>query len=114
MSICSRDRHKIRAKCMARQGSKCFWCDRPLRIQQQRGGRLPDDYPTVDHLRDKFHPGRRETNKGERRYVVACPPCNHARGVGEQSCVPLDELQRRSGRGDAAWERDLQKSLTET
>ena len=58
----------------------CHWCRRELRLYDIRGGKLPPDYPTIDHLKDKFLHGKRpEVGMKQTTLVLACPKCNNER-----------------------------------
>lgn len=76
----------------------CFWCRRPLtdypdyfmwhnaRYRKKHGikeDRMPDDYPTIDHLKSKFFGPRPDVNYKQKTLVLACPPCNLARSQEE-------------------------------
>lgn len=69
-----------RAELYQQQGGKCFWCQGQMRQLKTDGGPFPDDLCTLDHLRNRYHPGRLEPTTGETRYVAACYACNHRRG----------------------------------
>lgn len=63
-----------------RDGRQCWWCGRTLlpidRIPYLPLGRVPVDYPTLDHLTPKSFGGRNMLSN----LVVACQPCNNRRG----------------------------------
>jgi hypothetical protein len=65
----------------------------------EKGGPVPDNFATIDHLRSRLSPHRTEPNlTNEERTVLACPPCNLDRAAQEEKAIPLHELWRRSGR----------------
>jgi 5-methylcytosine-specific restriction endonuclease McrA len=79
------------------QGGCCHWCKEPMRlIEDNPGGGCPKDMATIDHLRDRFHPERRQPPRGEERYVAACWNCNNKRGAVRQAELGKPELQRRA------------------
>jgi len=62
----------------------CYWCRKPLKLYAHfRGGRLPDDYPTIDHLKSKFFGQRPDVFMKEYTLVIACSTCNNARSKKE-------------------------------
>lgn len=83
-----------------RQGGKCYWCAREifLRFRSGGGAAFPDE-ATLDHLDDKFSEERGQ-HPTEFRRVVACNDCNERRGREAQERAGIDELRRRSGRGN--------------
>ena len=86
-------------KLFARQCGKCHWCG--IDIVMPRKGKseksFPKNFATLDHLRDRFHPGRRNNSHGTERTVLACWLCNFNRGVESQRNQPIEELRRRAG-----------------
>ena len=64
----------------------CHWCRRTLRSYPDypacSGQRMPDDFPTIDHLNSRLWGARPET-KGKRTLVLSCPGCNNRRNVEE-------------------------------
>lgn len=70
---------KVR-KLYARDGRRCYWCGRvmlPLHeLDGFKGPKFPPEFPTIDHLVPRSHRGGNALSN----LVVACPPCNHARG----------------------------------
>ena len=49
---------------------------------------------TIEHLRSRLHPGRREPARGEQRRVLACWKCNNERGRAELLALPLEERRQ--------------------
>ncbi len=83
-----------------RQNGRCHWCECDLVLSPpgKHVKKQPPNLGTIDHLRDRFDPARRERNRhGERRLVLACLACNNRRGAESQAAVGKDELRRRSG-----------------
>lgn len=82
------------------QGGCCYWCKcemvLPPATALPRGQKLPANTLTLDHLRDRFHPGRQQPARGDKRYVAACWQCNAERGQVAQRAQPAEELRRRS------------------
>ncbi len=68
------------------QGGLCHWCRCPMILVEPNGkNRLPPNACTIDHLRSRLDPTRREPARNqERRLVAACQRCNSARGSREQ------------------------------
>jgi hypothetical protein len=102
---------KYRAHIYKREGGKCFWCGIDTVLESPAKGRLPDNLATVDHLRPKHDPTRREkVSKGtERRIVLACRKCNHERDKIDYNNLPRETLWRMSG----AYPRDAHAHKTE-
>lgn len=70
----------------ARDGRNCYWCGRALIRRDDfvpAVGRLPDDYPTLEHLVPRSMGGSDRLEN----LVLACPPCNVERG-NDESWVP--------------------------
>lgn len=56
----------------------CNWCGKFLIYTKKNGGVLPNNYPTLDHLNDRFlkkRPCEHFT------IVLSCPPCNVNRSM---------------------------------
>lgn len=51
----------------------CHWCRRPLKLPEKKptGGTLPDDYPTIDHLKSRFW-GKRKRCRNEKKNTYSC------------------------------------------
>lgn len=85
------------------QGGLCHWCFAPMvLVEPQSKGRLPRNACTIDHLRSRLDPTRREpARNGERRLVAACHICNTRRGAKESAeadrGVSRQELWLRNG-----------------
>ena len=82
----SRKKHSRRRRLYARQRGMCYWClclmrspDPRLRDKEP----VPDDYPTIDHLDERFTE-RRGKMVGERT-VLACRVCNNHRSNDNMS-----------------------------
>ena len=54
---------------------------------------------TVDHLRSRLHPERKEPAYGARRLVMACLRCNEERARLEVAGLSREELHRRACNG---------------
>jgi hypothetical protein len=94
-----RRKYRLFSLCMS-QNWKCHYCPRPI-IWGDRSPKAPrpDNFATIEHLRDRFHPDRQEPLKrGEQRWVAACNRCNFERGRESQMAQPIEELRRRSQR----------------
>lgn len=78
---------KRRAVLFQEQGGLCHWCKQPMQLltMPEQPKSMPLDLCTIDHLRDRFDPARREVARGERRLVAACWDCNHKRGVEREA-----------------------------
>jgi hypothetical protein len=93
-----------RAALWREQAGHCWWCWRETVLVEPapKGGRLPPNAATVDHLRSRLDPARQiPPANGERRLVMACHACNTARGSKEgaehDQLLGPQELWRRSG-----------------
>lgn len=80
------------------QNGLCYWCGCPMVPPPFKRWGAPRNGATIDHLRDRTHPGRREPARGEQRLVAACRDCNERRGAETQRALGIDELHHRSGR----------------
>ena len=88
-----------RAALFREQGGLCYWCKRECVLIvwiPKRKVAIPRNLATLDHLRDRFHPGRQEPARGDKRYVMACWECNHERGRQSVRSQPIEELRKRS------------------
>lgn len=64
----------------------CHWCRRELKSYPNRTrGKLPADFPTIDHLTSKFLCPRRDTRMRKTTLVLACQKCNTARQKEEHA-----------------------------
>lgn len=83
MKIKTSDKGKTRDSAMRRRlnlmklDPHCFWCKRKLSLYYYLSdGKLPDDFPTIDHLNSREVKRYRPLH-GVR--VLSCPPCNVGR-----------------------------------
>jgi hypothetical protein len=79
------------------QGGLCYWCKGEAVLmdgQNFHGVGQPKNLATLDHLRDRYDPTRREPSNGEPRYVMACYDCNQKRGY-ERTMQQSIEVRRR-------------------
>jgi hypothetical protein len=75
----------------------CFWCGKLMRlVELPRGGPMPSDAATIDHLYSRLHP-RRLMFSGEPRRVLACSKCNNDRSREETKIIYLKQQQKQSG-----------------
>lgn len=96
-------RLRRRARLFEQQGGLCHWCACKMLLRNgifQNGERQPLNLATIDHLRDRFHPGRTEPANGDQRWVAACWDCNNKRGRASVMAQPIEEIWRRSGHLD--------------
>lgn len=76
-----------REKLFDEQGGLCHWCKCQMVIDPEsyaRGGQLPRNTCTLDHLVHRMDPRRMYPAGGEKRYVAACLGCNEARGAADK------------------------------
>ncbi|MEW6610813.1 MAG: hypothetical protein AB1352_04305 [Patescibacteria group bacterium] len=82
----STDSVRRRRRNLMREDPYCHWCRRALRFYPdypaQPGKRMPDDFPTIDHLHSRLR-GRRPAVTGQCTLVLSCPACNNRRNVEE-------------------------------
>ncbi len=91
-------RKRFKRYLLDRQGGKCFWCERPIVIYEDvRGGRLPADAATRDHLDHRLS-GERGKHPGRVRSVLACVGCNQQRGAEFVASLPVERVRELSGR----------------
>lgn len=77
---------------------KCHWCGIETQWPEIKGGSLPDDAATLDHLYTKYEMEKRKSEGNP--FVLACNKCNHDRGVEATKEQPIEELWRRAGQLD--------------
>lgn len=96
----SNKRLKRRRLTLFKKWPYCHWCARKLIITKQAGGRLPENFATIDHLRSRLDPNRRArlARPQEERTVLACPACNNQRSKEENAKLPIEEQHERSQR----------------
>jgi ssDNA-binding Zn-finger/Zn-ribbon topoisomerase 1 len=72
--------HQKRREVLMKRDPHCFWCRKKLVSFKPRRnqGKLPDNFPTIDHLYSRFW-GLRPKPDGKTTLVLACPSCNHER-----------------------------------
>ncbi|HUC01330.1 MAG TPA: hypothetical protein VMA75_00290 [Candidatus Paceibacterota bacterium] len=79
--------YRKRRERMMRQDPHCHWCRRELKLYPGYGKngfkKMPEDYPTIDHLTSAFMGPRKNGDGKTRTLVIACPKCNNARNVAE-------------------------------
>jgi hypothetical protein len=83
------------------QEGKCYWChcDTVLVEPVAKRKEQPHNMATLDHLRSRFDPTRREKPKrGEQRLVMACQECNHRRGAEEIASRSIEQRRIDCGR----------------
>lgn len=64
----------------------CHWCGIETVLpevwkKKNKGGRLPPNLATIDHMRQRGDPSRRGDEYGRRINVLACYSCNNKRGA---------------------------------
>lgn len=79
-------KQRRRAELFGEQNGVCHWCEcsMVLLARYPVDGRLPANACTIDHLRDRDNPRRREQPQGEPRLVAACFECNQERDKARQ------------------------------
>lgn len=69
----------------------CYWCGRKLSFNGIiRGGKLPPDYPTIDHIQTRFS-GKRKELAEEGLRVLSCSECNFERSNKELKQSPFKQ-----------------------
>lgn len=73
----SKTSFKHRRVNLMKEDPHCYFCRRELRMSETKGGPIPDDFPTLDHLNDRFTFSKRP----EKHFslVLACKKCNEGR-----------------------------------
>ena len=92
-------RKQKRLRNLWQRNPHCAWCGCKTRLIHQKGGALPGDAATLDHIRSKLDPLRRaggRIGKPWEENVLACYGCNHERGRQEYLALPIEEQRRRS------------------
>lgn len=89
-----------------KQNGKCHWCGCAMihwndvkADPAKQAKNPPKNLATLDHLRDRNHPGRAIPANGEQRLVIACWQCNFDRGKTSEGSQPIEILWEKSGRG---------------
>lgn len=79
----------------------CYWCERITTLYVAKDGEIPpDNMATIDHLRSRFNPRRKEPNpKGEKRRVLACHKCNQKRGRLEWLIHEIAKQEKNANKG---------------
>lgn len=91
-----------RKRLFEKQGGKCHYCQCDMVhmwkvAPNKANGKIPN-LCTIEHLRDRFDPTRREPNHNrEQRWVAACWKCNNERNKEREREQPIKELWRRAG-----------------
>ena len=89
---------RMRREGLMKKDPHCHWCGKELHLygnwanvqRQLRKGdprrRLPDDFPTIDHLYDRVNGRRRPSGLYgyEQTLVLACPACNEGRASAKE------------------------------
>ena len=84
-----------------RRDPRCYYCRQPTvlvcairwvcrngRWQAVRGGSLPPDAATIEHLDSRLNP-HRGNRRRRNRLVLACNQCNHRAGEHEDQAMTL-------------------------
>ena len=60
---------------------QCNWCRKKLKMYEdypsKKYKKMPDDFPTIDHLKSRLSGKRVDVKMKERTLVLSCPTCNH-------------------------------------
>lgn len=76
----------------------CYYCGVETIFDFDRKGPVPPNFATIDHLRPRHHPLRREPAKnGEVRHVLACFKCNNERDTRELAVKPKEWFYENGG-----------------
>ena len=76
----------------------CRWCGvEVVYFELQKNQRTPDNFATIDHLKDRNNPTRREVGMKAITLVLACNKCNWERSETERKNTPIEVLRERSG-----------------
>lgn len=96
-----------REKLYHQQNGLCYYCQCEMLFMfkvPSHQARAPN-LCTIEHLRDRFDPTRREPNYGmEQRWVAACNQCNHEKNKERERQQGIEELRRRAKNGLVRWE----------
>jgi hypothetical protein len=76
---------------------RCYYCKVVTVFEYPKGTQRPDNYATIDHLRPRHHPLRREPANGDIRHVLACFRCNNDRDKRELSEKPKEWFYENGG-----------------
>lgn len=76
---------KLREHLMEKFNSKCFWCEKTVKIYPEifgrdlkKGEHMPNDAATIEHMMDGVS-GYKEPDPDGKYKVLACYYCNHMR-----------------------------------
>lgn len=89
-----------------RRNCLCHWCKRATVLVVVPAGTTGqhlhatqfNERATIDHLHSRLSGRRKQRNDGVEQTVLACYKCNQRRCREEQAALPIEELNRRSGR----------------
>ena len=89
-------KQRLKERLFLRQRGLCHWCRCGMELLPPIPKRHdpPDNEATIEHLRSRLDPSRKEPATGDVRRVLACRSCNNERGREEVLKVPLEERQR--------------------
>lgn len=77
---------------------RCVYCGVVTIFDRPEGKASPPNLATIDHLRPRHHPGRREPIKpGEVRHVLSCWKCNNDRDKRELREKPKEWFYENGG-----------------
>jgi len=83
----SSDSVKKRRKNLMRVNPHCYWCGVEVVDGLRKGGTIPDNFATVDHLFDRVFDIHRRWNPFS--LVLSCYRCNFQRNVDRVNSVPF-------------------------
>jgi hypothetical protein len=89
-------RTKRRNALFLAQDGLCYWCGcQTIQVEMKPRQRQPGNLATLDHLRDRTNPKRREDAQGQNdvRYVMACFDCNNGRGNATGRMIRRQAMQ---------------------
>jgi hypothetical protein len=83
--------HQRRQQLMAKD-PHCYWCGKEVIYFKTNGGRVPNNFATIDHLYSKLSGKRFDPKRKQKTLVLACYKCNQERARKED--IELTNLDR--------------------
>jgi hypothetical protein len=84
--------YKVRKQQLMSKNPYCYWCGQKLVYFDNNGGRVPDNFATIDHLYSKLDGRRFDPKMKCKTLVLSCFKCNQERGKKEDA--ELGKLER--------------------
>jgi hypothetical protein len=79
------NQYRKRKLALLAEDPHCFWCGVEVAdyVPREYDSHRPRHMATIDHIYSRVHPHRVSGGRG--KWVLACYPCNHTRGIHERT-----------------------------